>query len=289
MMRTRRAGFTLVEFLVVAVLAAIILGAVVQALVVQERTYRATGESVRGQDGLRIAIGVLESELREVATQTGPRDGSDIEVATRDHITFRAHRKLGFVCARVPSDKHVWTWSVSDVDRFVSTDVHFLIFREGIVTGTSVDDEWLAVQGNVQANNSVACPSRPGGGNSHNQLKLTWPGGATISDDDMQGIWPGAPVRSFERITYGLYELDGGWALRRRTGDVMQTLVSGLAGPGQGLTFTYFDANGNPLNEDPVADPSQVAAIGIMATTGPPPGTGASPVELTTHLFLRNN
>jgi hypothetical protein len=96
-------------------------------------------------------------------------------------------------------------------------------------------------------------------------------------------------VRSFERITYGLYELDGGWALRRRTGDVMQTLVSGLAGPGQGLTFTYFDANGNPLNEDPVADPSQVAAIGIMATTGPPPGTGASPVELTTHLFLRNN
>jgi prepilin-type N-terminal cleavage/methylation domain-containing protein len=291
MIRSRRAGFTLVEFLVVAVLAAIILGAVVQALVVQERTYRATGESVRGQDGLRIAIGVLETELREVATQTGPRDGSDIEVATRDSVIFRAHRKLGFVCDRSPNEKHITTWAVSAEDQFVlNTDVQFLVFRDGLNTATAIDDEWLVVQAqNVQPITSVACPSRPGGGNSHNRLHLSWPGGATIADDDMQGIWPGAPVRSIERITYGLYELDGGWALRRRAGNVMQTLVSGLAGRGEGLTFTYFDANGNPLNEDPVADPSQVAAISITATTGPPPGTGASPVELTTHIFLRNN
>lgn len=291
-MRTRRAGFTLVEFLVVVVLAAIILGAVVQALVVQERTYRATGESVRGQDGLRIAIGVLESELRDVATQTGPRDGSDIEFATRDSVVFRAHRKLGFVCARSPSENHITTWAISDVDRFASgTDLNFLVFREGLITGTSIDDEWLVVQAQgVQNNTSVACPSRPGGGNSHSRLlNLSWPGGATISSDDLQGILPGAPVRSFELITYGLYELDGGWALRRRAGNDLQTLVSGLAGPGEGLTFTYFNAAGNPLNEDPVADPTQVAAIGITATTAPPPGTGASPVELATHIFLRNN
>jgi prepilin-type N-terminal cleavage/methylation domain-containing protein len=291
-MNTRQSGFTLIELLVVVVIAAIIMGAVVQSLVLQERTYRATGEKVRGQDGLRIALGVLEAELREAATAEGTHGaslgGSDIVVAGRDSVVFRAQRNLGFVCEVQANQKHVHIWAISLTDSFVG-DSLYLVFRDGDPT-TGADDRWMPARATNIGPSSAACPGKPGTPVAQTSLKLEHLDGSTIADAVLEDVLPGAPVRSLQNVTYGLYELGDDWALRRRAqGDTLQTMVRGLAGRGEGVVFTYLDAAGNTLTGDPLGDPTQVAAIQITARTAPHPGSGASPVELTTNVFLRNN
>jgi prepilin-type N-terminal cleavage/methylation domain-containing protein len=288
-MNTRQSGFTLIELLVVVVISAIIMGAVVQSLVLQERTYRATGEKVRGQDGLRIALGVLEAELREAATAETTHGtslgGSDIVVAGRDSVVFRAQRNLGFACGVQSSQKHLHIWAL---DSFVG-DSLYLVFRDGDPT-TGADDRWMPARATQIEPSSYPCPGKPGTPKAHTSLKLEHLDGSTIADAVLEDVLPGAPVRSLQNVTYGLYELGDDWALRRRAqGDTLQTLVRGLAGRGEGVVFTYLDAAGNTLTGDPLGDPTQVAAIQITARTAPHPGSGASPVELTTNIFLRNN
>jgi prepilin-type N-terminal cleavage/methylation domain-containing protein len=286
-MNTRQSGFTLIELLVVVVISAIIMGAVVQSLVLQERTYRATGEKVRGQDGLRIALGVLEAELREAATAEATHGtrlgGSDIVVAGRDSVVFRAQRNLGFACGVQSQHLHIWA-----LDSFVG-DSLYLVFRDGDPT-TGADDRWMPARATQIEPSSYPCPGKPGTPQAHTSLKLEHLDGSTIADAVLEDVLPGAPVRSLQNVTYGLYELGDDWALRRRAqGDTLQTLVRGLAGRGEGVVFTYLDAAGNTLTGDPLSDPTQVAAIQITARTAPHPGSGASPVELTTNVFLRNN
>jgi prepilin-type N-terminal cleavage/methylation domain-containing protein len=288
-MRTRQPGFTVVELLVVVVLAAVIMGAVVQSLVIQERTYRATSTMVRGQDGMRIALGVLEAELRDAATAVGfAGGGSDILVAGRDSVVFRAHRNLGFVCEVLPSDKRLAVWAISTLDSFAA-DSLYLIFRDGDPT-TGVDDRWIAARATNIQGSTAACPTKPGTPEAHTRLTLQHLDGSTIADGELAGVLPGAPVRSFQNVRYGIYQVGDDWALRRRVeSDTLQTIVTGLAERGEGLLFTYMDAAGNTLAGDPLGDPTQVAAIRITARTAPHPGSGASPVELTTNIFLRNN
>jgi prepilin-type N-terminal cleavage/methylation domain-containing protein len=293
MMRTRQSGFTLVELLVVVVIAAVVMGAVVQSLVLQERTYRATGEQVRGQDGLRIALGVLEAELRDAATNVGTHGatlgGSDILVAGRDSVVFRAQRNLGFVCEVHSNVKHVHIWAISPLDSFVG-DSLYLVFRDGD-PATAADDRWIAARANnIDPVATVACPGKPGTPESHTRLALKHLDGSDIDDGVLAHVLPGAPVRSVQNVTYGLYEMGDDWALRRRAqADTLQTLVRGLAPRGEGLVFTYMDANGNTLTGDPLGDPTQVGAIRITARTAPHPGSGAHAAELTTNIFLRNN
>jgi prepilin-type N-terminal cleavage/methylation domain-containing protein len=291
MMRTRQSGFTLVELLVVVVIAAVIMGAVVQSLVLQERTYRATGEQVRGQDGLRIALGVLESELREAATDVGTHGealgGSDVVVAGRDSVVFRAQRNLGFVC-QAPTSNQVHIWAINPLDSFVEEFI-YLVFRDGN-PATAADDRWIAARADVYPGATVACPGKPGTPESHTRLTLQHLNGSDFADGVLAGVLQGAPVRSVQNVTYGLYEMGDEWALRRRAqGDTLQTIVRGLAPRGEGFVFTYMDANGNTLTGDPLGDPTQVAAIRITARTAPHPGSGAFATELTTNIFLRNN
>jgi prepilin-type N-terminal cleavage/methylation domain-containing protein len=294
MMRTRQSGFTLVELLVVVVIAAIIMGAVVQSLVLQERTYRATGVQVRGQDGLRIALGVLESELREAATDVATHGvslgGSDVVLAGRDSVVFRAQRNLGFVCqVNNSNDKHVHIWAINPADSFVGESI-YLVFRDGN-PATAADDRWIAARAtSINPGATVACPGKPGTPESHTRLTLKHVNGTDFNDAVLADVLPGAPVRSMQNVTYGLYEMGDDWALRRRAqGDTLQTIVRGLAPRGEGLVFTYMDAAGNTLTGDPLGDPTQVAAIRITARTAPHPGSGASAAELTTNIFLRNN
>jgi hypothetical protein len=269
------------------------MGAVVQSLVLQERTYRATGVQVRGQDGLRIALGVLEAELRDAASNVGTHGaalgGSDVVVAGRDSVVFRAQRNLGFVCQVAPNDKHVHIWAINPLDSFVGDSI-YLVFRDGDPT-TAADDRWIAARAtNIDPGATVACPGKPGTPESHTRLALQHLDGGTIDVAVLDYVLAGAPVRSVQNVTYGLYELGEGWALRRRAqGDTLQTIVRGLAPRGEGLVFTYMDANGNTLTGDPLGDPTQVAAIRITARTAPHPGSGASAAELTTNIFLRNN
>jgi hypothetical protein len=273
------------------VIAAVIMGAVVQSLVLQERTYRATSEKVRGQDGLRIALGVLEAELRDAATDVGTHGvtlgGSDILVAGRDSVVFRAQRNVGFVC-QLPSNAIVHIWAINPLDSFVGESL-YLVFRDGN-PATAADDRWMPARATNVGASTAACPGKPGTPEAHTRLALQHLDGSEINDAVLADVLPGAPVRSMQAVTYGLYEMGDDWALRRRAqADTLQTIVRGLAPRGEGLVFTYMDAAGNTLTGDPLGDPTQVAAIRITARTAPHPGSGAFAAELTTNIFLRNN
>jgi prepilin-type N-terminal cleavage/methylation domain-containing protein len=290
MIQARRAGFTLVEFLVVIVLAAVIMGAVIQSLVVQERTYTAAGETVRGQDRVRVALGVLEAELRDIATDAttwgAALGGTDIMMASRDSIRFRAPRTLGFVCTKHNNDKRVWVWLASASEQLsAGVDTRFLVFRDDDPAET-VDDSWFEAQGTPTAVTPATCAN-----NSAGTVTAYITFNTSLPNDRLEGVWPGAPIRSFQEVRYSLDDVTDGWALRRRVGTRVDTLVTGLAGPGNGLTFTYFDSQGVQLTGDPISSAQipNIAAIRVAARTDPHPGSRASPVESTTHIFLRNN
>lgn len=289
MIETRRAGFTLVELLIVAVLGTVVLGAAYQSLMVQERSYRITSNAVLDHDALRTALGVLESELREVSTAGGMAGLTDIVSAESDEVVVRAARGIGFVCERHPSDRKMHTWSPSAQGQIRVGDA-IAVYADGDPT-TEKDDMWLSAQVKSTGASSVACASRPGGltAPSSQLVELEMlTGGMSVDGNFLIPVNPGAPVRAMAQVTYGLYQFGDGWGLGRAvgSGDV-EPIIVGLDGPGEGLVFTYLDGSGNAITSDPVPDPSAIAAIEIAASTRP--RAGNPPLDLQTRVFLRNN
>jgi prepilin-type N-terminal cleavage/methylation domain-containing protein len=290
-MRARRPGFTLVELLVVAVLGTVVIGAAVQSLLAQERAHRTTAEIIRGQDALRAALGILESELRDLTTLAGPDAGlADLVFATRDSLEIRAQRKVAFVCSVHASDRRIFTWTLGGTDLFVGGDgVH--IFADDEPTSAN-DDVWLPGRVHQVQSSSSDCPSRPAPNKvAHQRVDIAGIDGTDVGGGYLVTVRPGAPVRSFERVTYGLYSFDGEWGLGRRSSvedNLIRPLVLGLAGPGAGIVFTYLDINGDLITADPVPT-DQVAGVRITARTEPRQHSGAKTVELSTHVSFRNN
>lgn len=275
MMTTRRSGFTLVELLIVSVLAAIMLGAVYETLIVQERSYAAGGQRMRGQEALRTSLGILESELREAGSiGDSAIGGTDFVVAAADSVMFRAQRKIGFVCKLSRGENWAVVWPLGDA--FAAGDT-LLVFVDGDTLSTR-DDQWsTAIVGSANSHSDSECASR-------------WPDQSlqilNVGSNQLVDVYPGAPVRSYQTVTYGLYPFEErGWGLGRRTrGSAPQFLVGGLAEPGRGLRFTYYDDTGTGTN-----NVDSISRLRIDVRTDPPSKSGVQPTSLTTNLYLRNN
>lgn len=276
MMRTQQSGFTLVELLIVSLLTAVTLAAVYQTLIVQEKTYETAGLLIRDQESLRTALGILESELREVGSIGGAAiGGSDIAVASPDSVVFRAHRKTAFICKMSRSEKWAIVWTLGDP--FDNGDP-LLLF----VDGDSIkyaDDRWdTTTVGNASATTDSDCsaywPDAP-----LQLIKLS-------TSTDISDVRVGSPIRSYEWVTYSLYKFGPmGWSLGRHYGDGQADyLVGGLAPPGQGLQIQYFTPTGTATT-----DPTQVARLRITVKSEPPGNTSVDAAQMTTNLFLRNN
>jgi prepilin-type N-terminal cleavage/methylation domain-containing protein len=291
MIKANRAGFTIVEILVVAILAAVIMAATYQSLISQERTHRATGEMIRGQDAIRAALGILEAELREAATlgDVSVIGVRDLVAASQDSVTVRAQRKIGFVCSVHPSDRRLVLWPLATRDRFRQGD-GLLIFAERDPT-TAADDQWLPGRATQVQDATEVCALRPLGSTTTPQrVDVGGLDGSSIGGGYLDGVLAGSPVRGFDRATYRLFAADGGWFLGRRgaAGGAPDTLVTGLAAPGQGLVFQYLNAAGNTITDDPVPL-EQVAGVRITARTNPREGSGASAVTVHSTIYFRNN
>lgn len=276
MMRTHQSGFTLVELMIVSLLTAVTLAGVYQTLMVQEESYAAASTMIGDQESVRTALGILESELREIGSIGGADiGGTDISAASAASITFRAQRKTAFLCKVSRAEKWAVVWTLGDP---LEAGDPILLF----VDGDSIryaDDKWdTTVVTNASAETDTDCSAY-------------WPGVPLqllkLDNQDLTGVAVGAPIRSYERVTYSVYDFGPlGWGLgRKRAGDERPSyLVGGLAPPGEGLELTYFTPTGAETT-----DPTQIARMRITVRTEPQGNTDVQPTEMTTSLYLRNN
>ena len=226
MTETARRGFTLVELLVVVVLGSLMVLAIYQVLITNSRTYAVNNAQIQGQQSLRAGMEVLFGELREVSAAEG-----DLVSMGGDSVTIRTPRGLGLVCGTdyTLTPPKVTALRVGPV---VEVGDSIFIFADNIPDLAS-DDVWLtkAVQ---SVDTTVTCSGVPA-----QALRVTNLG----STGDTVRL--GAPLRTFETYTYGLFTWGGESYLGRRisTAGSPDPLVGPLV-PTIGVSFRYLDSIG---------------------------------------------
>ncbi len=291
-MNARRQGFTLVEMLVVAVLGVVIMGAVYQTLTVEYRSNRQINAVVATQQTIRTSMQMLQSELREVSST-----GGSITAASATSITFRAPRKVGFVCDHPPSDaSHLEFYTVGG--GFAQGDS---IIVQATRNPDDISDDFFYVgqingspsgAGNCTSTLTAAPWTSMTGGVQTQKVGFTWngttPGSyAEINDGDV--------VRTFERVTYALASINGRWVLGRRAttaataADTMVALIGPLAS--NGLQLQYYDLNNTLIAAGSVStNLNNISRIRMTIIGVNPTNAGATYSDrLTSDIFLRGN
>lgn len=245
MSRLDRKGFTLVELLIVVVLGGLVLAATYQTLVTNQKTFTVQAAEIEGQQTLRAGLEVLGGELREISPPEG-----DLLRMTTDSIRVRTLRGFGVACdTAYTADPNLTVKRVGDW--FAVGDSVF-VFLDGD-PDLQKDDSWRsAIVAAVDTTVTCATGTEP--------AQIVTLGGLAGADT----VLPGAPVRSFERYTYGVYEWSGEPYLGRtdKFGDtepVIGPLDAKAANP---LEFKYLDENGLVTG-----DPLEVAQIQITLRT----------------------
>ncbi|HEY8484126.1 MAG TPA: prepilin-type N-terminal cleavage/methylation domain-containing protein [Longimicrobiales bacterium] len=278
-MNGRAGGFTLIELLVVVVLGALAIGAAYQTLTLQERASRHQNAIITTLETNRTAIDVLAAELREISAADG-----DLLMAAPESLTFRAFRKAGIVCQVDALGLDVWL--LSDAPFAVGDRV--LVFQD-FDPAAADDDAWsgpAVVIGVGPAAGGCTAWSKPTA-----RLSLA---GLAVGPTN---ISPGAPIRSYEVLTYGHYQIGGEWSLGQRVqGRPVVALVGPLAPPEQrGLVFRYYDESGTALPAPlAAADRQRVARIEVKVRAATPgavvgSGNGTYVDSLVMQINLRGN
>lgn len=291
LVRSRR-GFTLVELLIAIVLLGIVSAAIYRVLVNNQRLYMAQTQRIDLSQNIRAAGSILPAEFRQLDAADG-----DIAAMSATSISIRAMRWLGFACT--PPVLGGALNGVSMIvrggapgqplffgSRGINNTDSLLIYYDGDPT-TRADDFWAT--GAITASpNGQNCADGQEGQRlimTVNLLGL----GANVAG----GIPVGAPVWGFEPVTYQLYQPvgDTSWYVGfQPAGGTMQPLIGPVLA--NGLTFSYFNANGNVT-----AVRAQVARIDITVRARTAVAIrkgGEAPLQaavdsLVTSVALRNN
>lgn len=243
-LKARRDGFTFVELLLVLVLGLLLLGGAYSTLVRQEQAYGQLRAMAATQQDARTGLELLTAELREVSAS-----GGDLLMATPDSLRFRALRKFGLVCDTDKNNKRLLVAQLG-ADPFVAGDSIVVYVDQDSLMAR--DDIWQREQlSSVSA--SSGCSTTLGAA-----LPSLLPE-ATLRVLTLQGpglrfdsVYPGAPVRGFQRLAYGMATVDGEAMLVMRRGGTTVPLLGPLAA-GDGLVFRYYDGLGNELTSFPLS------------------------------------
>ena len=258
MSRGRR-GFTMIELLVALVLLGLVSAALYRVLVNNQRLYMAQTARIDLSQNIRAAGSILPAEFRELDASEG-----DITAMSATSISMRAMRWLGFAC-NLPVLGGALT-SVSVILRggapgqplffgargIDNSKDSLLIYYDGDPT-SRVDDFW-ATGSITAAPNGQNCTDGTNGQRLLVNVNLLG-----LGPNVANAIPLGAPIRGFERVVYQLYRPAGdtSWYVGfQPANQTMQPLIGPVLS--NGLTFQYFDANGNVT-----AVRTQVARIDI--------------------------
>jgi prepilin-type N-terminal cleavage/methylation domain-containing protein len=241
-------GFTLVELLVVAILGGVIIAATYQTLVTSQRTFTVQNAQIQGHQTIRAGMDVLFGELREISTP-----GGDLLSIDRDSVTIRTMRAFGLACDTASAGAPQVT--VKRVGRWFSVGDSVFALIDGNPE-VHDDDDWRSVR--VTAVDTTATC----GTGTEQAQQLTVAG---LAGGDR--VLPGAPLRSYERYTYGVTRFGGTPFLgRRQPGQWSQPIVGPLDPVAeQPVEFVYLDENGTIT-----ADPGEVAQIQVTLRTRSP-------------------
>ena len=292
MSRGRR-GFTMIELLVALVLLGLVSAALYRVLVNNQRLYMAQTQRIDLSQNIRAASTILPAEFRELDASEG-----DITAMSATSISMRAMRWLGFAC-NTPGLGGALN-GVSLVVRGGAPGQPLFFGARGI--DNNKDSVLIYYDGNVNSRAddfwaTGAITAAPNGQNCNDGTN----GQRLILTVNLLGLGPnvagaiplGAPVRGFERVVYQLYQPAGdtSWYVGfQPAGQSMQPLIGPVLS--NGLTFQYFDANGNVT-----AVKNQVARIDITvrARTAAAVRAGGQAAAATmvdsvlTSVALRNN
>lgn len=266
-----RAGFTLVELLIVAVIGMVLLGSVYQILVSNQRTYTVQQVRIQNQQVMRSGLDLLASEIREAST----RDvfNSDLVTLAADGLELRSMRAFGRVCQVLNGASTDLIVRLSGPE-FETGDAA-VVFGEGDPNTRADDRNYdTAVQ---SANPEIPNGCLAGVAGQRIMLAGGWPNGAVRS---------GAPIRAHTTFGYRLMDFGGETYLGRTEGVGTAQPVVGPLAAGNGLLFEYFDIQGNVT-----AIPAQVAEIRLTIRTQSQLRDTAGDLvgdDLTTRIFLRN-
>lgn len=279
-----RTGFTLIELLVAMAIFGLLAGGIMQVIITSQRSSSDQAQRIDMQQNIRAANAILPAEIRALDAVDG-----DIKAMGATSITFRAMRQLGIICT-LPITGGVLV-GVNIVVRnplyssqrpFAANDSVW-IWYEGDV-GSRSDDGWIP--GLVTAVAALPCADASAG------YKLTTNLTIGLPKVNLANVIPsGSPVWGFETVTYATaVAADGRFYLNVTLPGQAATPVLGPLPDVNGVTFTYYDVNGNVT-----AVPTAVRQIGLTvreqsANRIRKGSTTAYAVDsLSTRITLRNN
>jgi len=283
-------GFTLIEILVALILFGIVSVAIYQTLLTHQRTFLAQTQRIDLQQNIRAAATILPGEFRTLDAAD-----SDIVAMSATAITFRAIRKLGFICS--PPVLPAGVGNIAFIVRvqpffgsgggFANND-SVLVYYEGNMK-SRLDDGWLR----AQLKSTPSAATCPDSGTTHPGWSLAMAPQWLSNQLNVAGaITNGSPIYGFQTVTYGLYATGGQYYVGDSvSGQGWQALIGPLIGA-NGLSLSFYDSTGTVT-----AVRTLVAQIGIVlrAQTAVPTrpastGTAAYQVDsVTTRVALRNN
>ncbi|MFL5385842.1 MAG: prepilin-type N-terminal cleavage/methylation domain-containing protein [Longimicrobiaceae bacterium] len=260
-----RAGFTLIEVLVSLVLVVLLGGVIFQVVQGESRfaTVQAAREEV--QQNSRGALEVLASELRSVQR-------SGLVSATSTSITFLLPRVWGVSCGVNGGVLAALFPAAGGVSFDINSASGLLADLGGGAWGPGADPaaNRATVTGLTAINPALGNSASP-----CNSIRPTAdPNGylvaRTIAGTNIPNVTAGNTLYLYQYVSYDVAQNGTEWWIRRNlgTGTTTQQPLAGPLNGANGLTFTYWDKNGNAIGA-PVAaaDLPNVARIAITVST----------------------
>jgi prepilin-type N-terminal cleavage/methylation domain-containing protein len=226
----KRAGFTLVELLVVTVLGSLVAMAAYNVLLTNQRTYTAQNAQLEGQQTARAGADMLFGEFRELSRQ------GDIVAIYADSLRVRSGRTFGLVCVADLASSQL---TVRRVGGWFNVGDSVVVYAENSTT-SATDDDWLYGRITVRDTTGITC-------NGAQAQRLTIPvvgtaAAAAAGPGTPDSVRVGGNVRSFVHYRYGNYDEGGVRYLGRRDSTNTMTPIVGPIRTANGLTFRYLDS-----------------------------------------------